>query len=260
MDADAYIFATPIYSHSPAGFLKAILDRICGPFTDATFVDTVVQMRKAGDPHFAHMKVDERVLKPRVAGFIAIGGSSTPDQITMALPILHTLIYPMHVKVVDQVVFQTCGTPGSIIARAQGSFVERATQLGKNVASQIGKSFDDASYLGDEPEGACPYCHLAKVDMFYGTENKIGCVSCGAQGVLKVDPDGIIRPVWNKNCGVSSITWAGKKLHVGDIHKESAAETFDIQNCTGFDLKRQQWREVAVPLVELPSQRAYCML
>lgn len=256
MDADAYIFSTPIYSHSPAGFLKAVLDRICGPFTDAVFADTVLRMQEAGDPRFAQMKVDRRVLKPRVAGFMAVGGSTTPDQFSMALPILHTLVYPMHVKVVDQVVFPACGKPGSVIARDRGSPVERAMLLGRNVASQLGKRFDDARYLGEEPEGACPFCHLAKVELFYGAENKIGCLSCGAQGALKVGSDNVIRPVWNENCGVSSITWAGKKLHIGDIQKHSSVAAQEIQDCAEFDAKRQQWRDLNFDLLRLPSQQA----
>src|SRR5262245_19961601 len=31
LDADALIFATAVYSHQPAGFLKAVVDRIMGP-------------------------------------------------------------------------------------------------------------------------------------------------------------------------------------------------------------------------------------
>ena len=50
-------------------------------------------------------RVDERVLKPRVAGFIAVGGSLTPQWKTLALPVLHTLTFSMQTAVVDQVVF-----------------------------------------------------------------------------------------------------------------------------------------------------------
>jgi multimeric flavodoxin WrbA len=230
MDADAYIIATPIYSHSPAGFLKAAMDRIGGPYMDAVFAETVLEVQKKGDSHFADIKIDQRIIKPRVAAFMAIGGSTVPDQFTMALPILHTLVYPMQAKVVDQVIFEGCGGPGSVLAQADGALLDRAAQLGKNVASEIGKTYDEARFLGEEPEGACPYCHLAKIDLFYTKENKIGCIACGAVGYLTVGADGIVRPTWNPNCDVSCITRAGKIAHLYDIQKGALAATYDMQN------------------------------
>ncbi|KAF7591809.1 hypothetical protein BBP40_001080 [Aspergillus hancockii] len=66
LNADDLIIATPVYSHQPAGFLKAMTDRTLGPFTYATFVQRVLEGQQRGDPRCAGMKVDERILKPRV--------------------------------------------------------------------------------------------------------------------------------------------------------------------------------------------------
>jgi len=79
-----------VHSHQPAGALKAFLDTLLGPYTDVAFAQRVLEGRKNGDAMFANMNVDMRILKPRVAGFMAVGGSTTPDQFTMALPTLRT--------------------------------------------------------------------------------------------------------------------------------------------------------------------------
>ncbi|KAF1364618.1 hypothetical protein EJ07DRAFT_171575 [Lizonia empirigonia] len=78
MTADALIFSTAVYSHQPGGALKSVLETLLRPYTDAVFA--------------------ARVLRPRVAGFLTVGGSTTPDQFTMVLPTLHLFAYGMHVK------------------------------------------------------------------------------------------------------------------------------------------------------------------
>ncbi|KAI5356835.1 Putative Flavoprotein-like superfamily [Septoria linicola] len=250
LDADAYIFSTPIYSHGPAGFLKGVLDRILGPFTDATFVSMVLQKHQEGDPAFLHMKVDERVLKPRVAAFICVGGSTTPDQVSQALPVLHTQIYPMHVKIVDQIVCQDVGRPGAVLARFGGRYVQRAGELGRNVAGEIGKKFDEAVYRGPGSGSACPCCFLDSIEPYY-EDNKIGCVACGTKGRLHVDETGTIKPAWDNPCGVSSASWEGKALHIRDIHEQMVAEQMDIDACEQFEERLHYWRAVDTPRVPL---------
>jgi hypothetical protein len=58
---------------------------------------------------------DERVLKPRVAGFLAVGGSLTSQWKTLTLPLMHTATFSMQIAVVDQVQFGGAGTPRSIL-------------------------------------------------------------------------------------------------------------------------------------------------
>lgn len=254
LDADALIISTPVYSHSPAGFLKAVVDRILGPMTDVTFAKRTLQAQKAGDPRFKDAKVDMRLLKPRVVGFMAIGGSTTPDQFALALPMLHLMVYSLHAKVVDQVVFEACGTSGLVVTHKDGAYVDRAQQLGRNVASQLGKPFDDAEYLGDEPPGSCPYCHLSKIELFGCTEkNEIGCNTCGALGQLEVGKDGVIRPVWRQNCDISSITEAGKLTHIKDLDTNGAREKAEMEADPDFGKKRQAWRDVKIQVVPLHS-------
>ena len=99
-------------------------------------------------------RVDERVLKPRVAGFIAVGGSLTPQWKTLDAPVLHTMTFSMQIAVVDQVVSSTgAGTPRSIVLDAGGARPRRGSSA-RNVAAQLGRRSTTPSTCGDA--GAVP--------------------------------------------------------------------------------------------------------
>jgi multimeric flavodoxin WrbA len=254
LDADALVFATPIYSHQPPGFLKAMTDRILGPFTDAAFVRRVLERQAAGDPKFTGETVDARVLKPRVVGFLVVGGSTSPDQHTMALPTLYQLVYPIHAKVVDQVLLDGYGRAGSVIFKNGGQAVERAKLLGRNVASQLGKQFDDAVYLGPKTEGSCPHCHLSKLDFFGGDSNEVGCVVCGTRGNLVVE-NGKITPVWTNDTTWSCLTMEGKQLHADHIHEAGMKEEEAFRSFTPAKLQevKNSLLNVDIRVLPLPS-------
>jgi multimeric flavodoxin WrbA len=239
LDADAIIVSTPTYSHQPLGTLKLLMDRIGGPSLDVTFGQTF-------NPH----KLDPRLSKPRVLGFIAVGGSSTPDQFTMVLPTLHLLFYALHARVVDQFIGQDLGSSGAVCL--DQDLITRAQKMGMNVARQIGKAYDDAEYLGEQEEGACPHCHLAKIELLpaHG-QNAIGCTTCGTRGNLAVNENGHVFPVWEEDSKWSCLTWDGKLQHAKDIMswakrdgplKESIKEG------------QERWKKVIVRQVVLPSQ------
>ena len=177
---DGLIVSTPIISRTVAARLKVLCDELLGPNADAAIIEELVAVQRAGGTPAVPFRVDERVLKPRVAGFIAVGGSLTSQWKTLALPILHTTTFSMHTKVVDQVVFEGAGTPQSIVLQADA--IERAAQLGRNVASQLGRPFDEAEYLG--PDGLCPMCHL---DVIVLRGRDVECATCGARGELRDD-------------------------------------------------------------------------
>ncbi|PYI18973.1 flavo protein [Aspergillus violaceofuscus CBS 115571] len=224
LSADGLIIATPIYSHQPVGFLKAVVDRILGPFTDAAFVQRVLEGQRRGDPACDGVHVDARILKPRVVSFIAVAGSSLTDQITMALPTMHQYVYSLHAKVVDQHVFTGYGNPGAVAVMHDGQALTRARLLGERVASQLGRSFDEAQYLGLHRKGDCPYCHLSKIELDYTPGNEIGCVTCGARGKLVVLDGGRIGTEWGRDSSISCITMEGNMKHVADIITGGQAE------------------------------------
>jgi len=180
VEADGLIVSTPIISRTVAARLKLLGDRLLGPNADAAIIEELLRMTRAGDEPAVPFRVDERVLKPRVAGFIAVGGSLTSQWKTLSLPLLHTTTFSMQIAVVDQVQFEGAGTPRSIVL--DDAALARAEQLGANVMSQLGRSFADAEYLG-EP-GVCPMCHL---DVVVLRGREIECATCGARGRLTAD-------------------------------------------------------------------------
>lgn len=252
MEADALIIATPIYSHQPAGSLKALQDAILGPFADTSDQHRTLQRQKAGDPKVRDAVVDPRAIKPRVAGFIAVAGSrgQFPEQWTLAMPSLHQFTYPLHCKVVDMVVFPGFAHAGSVLTDSDA--ITRASKVGTNVASQIGRAFEDAKYLGPEEDGSCPYCHLLKFE-FKGADNRIRCITCGAAGELKTKADGRMRPIWDEDSDLSCITLKGKWQHVDDIAEGLAMER---EKLPAVKAEMERWRAVELPGVELSSQQA----
>lgn len=252
MEADALIIATPIYSHQPAGSLKALQDAILGPFADTSEQHRKLQRQKAGDPRVQDVVVDPRAVKPRVAGFIAVAGSrgQFPEQWTLAMPSLHQFTYPLHCKVVDMVVLPGFAHAGSVLTGSGA--VARASKIGTNVASQIGRAFDKAIYLGPEEDGSCPYCHLLKFE-FQGADNRIRCITCGAAGELTAKADGRVRPIWDEDSDHSCITLKGKWQHVDDIAEGLAMER---EKLPAVSSELERWRAVELPVVMLPSQQS----
>jgi len=238
LNADAIIVSTPTYSHQPLGTLKLLMDRVGGPSLDVTF-----------GTMYSSNNLDQRLLKPRVLGFMAVGGSSSPDQYTMALPTLHLLFYALHAKVVDQFVGQGLGTSGAVAIN--DSLLQRAKSLGRNLTSQLGKSYDEAKYLGHEEHGACPHCHLSKIEFLDFGKNSVGCTTCGTRGILTTDADGRVLPVWEEDSKWSCLTWSGKLQHSKDI--VSWAKRDEPYKPAIFE-KQQQWQKLSISQVSLPSQ------
>lgn len=209
VECDGLIVSTPIMSRTMAASLKLLVDRLLGPNADAAIIEQLVALRRAGTEPTVPFRVDERVLRPRVAGFLAVGGSLTPQWQTLALPLLHTVTFSMHIAVVDQAVFGGAGTPRSILL--DPAALERAARLGANVAGQLGKAYDDATYLGDP--GLCPMCHLNVIELI-GTD--VACATCGCRGTLR---DGTVA--WTDR-SASVLSMSEKRAHAEEIQETAA--------------------------------------
>jgi multimeric flavodoxin WrbA len=177
MAADGIVVCSPIISRTVSVRLKLLMDKLLGPNADRAIVEQLIAARDAGQEPGVPFRLDERVLLPRVAGFIAVGGSLTPQWKTLALPVLHTFTFSMQTAVVDQMVIEGAGTPKSVVL--DDAALARAAQLGRNVAAQLGRSFEDAEYVG--PPGLCPLCHLDVVTL---QGSSVACATCGATGRL----------------------------------------------------------------------------
>jgi multimeric flavodoxin WrbA len=207
VECDGLIVSTPIISRTVAARLKLFGDRLLGPNADAAIIEGLMTLRRQGREPAVPFRVDERVLKPRVAGFLAVGGSLTSQWKALALPMMHATTFSMHIAVVDQVQFEGAGTPRSVVLDAAA--IDRAALLGRNVASQLGVAFDEARYLG--PPGLCPMCHLDVVAL-HGAD--VECATCGARGLLAPD----LQVTWT-NLSTSVISMDEKRAHAVEIQE-----------------------------------------
>lgn len=224
---DGLIISTPIISRTVAARLKLLGDRLLGPNADAAIIEQLLAVRQAGGEATVPFRVDERVLKPRVAGFLAVGGSLTSQWKALTLPVMHTMTFSMSIAVVDQAQFEGAGTPRSIVL--DQAALERAAQLGRNVAGQLGRGLDDARYLG--PPGLCPLCHL---DVVVLRGRDVECATCGARGELDVDA----RVRW-VDLTTSVIAMAERRAHAAEIQgtarRHNAQRTEIERRASEFD-------------------------
>jgi multimeric flavodoxin WrbA len=205
LEADGVIVSAPIISRTVPARLKVLIDRLLGPNADRAIIEGLLAKQAAGEEVLVPFRVDERVIKSRVAAFIAVGGSLTPQWKTLTLPVMHTFTFSMQTAVVDQMVVSGAGTPRSIVL--DDDALARASLLGDRVASQLGRAFDDVEFLG-EP-GLCPLCHLDIVEL---KGRAVSCAGCGASGRL-ADGGGI---EWT-DLDTSVISMAEKRDHYEEI-------------------------------------------
>jgi hypothetical protein len=123
---------------------------------------------------------------------------------------MHATTFSMHIAVVDQVQFEGTGTPRSVVL--DPAALDRAAQLGRHVASQLGTPFDQVRYLG--PPGLCPLCHLDVIAL-RGTD--VECATCGARGHLTPD----LTVTWT-DLTTSVITMDEKRSHAVEIQQTAA--------------------------------------
>ena len=216
MESDALVVSTPIYTRTIPGKLRLLGDKISGPQADVAFTAEILRMRAAGENIPVQFPIDERVLRPRVSGFLAVGGSLPAYWKTLALPLMHTLTASMQAAVVDQVQFAGAGSPSSIVLDAPA--IARAALLGRNVATQLGRSYEEAEYRG--ATGACPVCHLDVIALM--PDGAIECATCGAAGELTVT-DGVARAQFSAEGQQQSILSRGEKLaHFHEVQETAA--------------------------------------
>jgi multimeric flavodoxin WrbA len=205
MAADGLVVCSPIVSRTVTGRLKLLMDRLLGPNADRAIVQRLIALREAGDEPVVPFRLDERVLRPRVAGFIAVGGSLTPQWKTLTLPVMHTFTFSLQAAVVDQIVIAGAGTPQSVVLDAEA--LARSAELGRHVARQLGRSFEEAEYVG--PPGLCPLCHLDVVSL---QGRAVACATCGARGRLEDD----LSVTWTE-LDTSVISMAERQDHYDEI-------------------------------------------
>ena len=210
MDADGFILGVPIYCWTAPGQVFVIRDRILGPRVDVAFA---IEAKKSGTGMMGMgpAEPDERLFKPRVAGFIVNGGAHTTAQ--LALPPLHTLTFSMQAAVVDQLlVYDMTAIPGAAVLVDDA--LQRANKLGQNVAEAMGKEYEEVVYKGDDP-GVCPVCHNNM--MLLGNGTTVECAVCNIFGKIKVEGDKVSVSFPKKEIEVSRLGFEGKRRHGDEI-------------------------------------------
>jgi len=225
MESDGLIVSTPIYSRTIAGVLKLVADRLSGPAVDVAFAENYRRMLESGESPPVAFSYDERVFRPRVAGFIAVGGSLTSQWKSLALPLMHQMTFSAHIAVADQMLVGGAGMPRAVVLDARA--LAAAARVGRSVGSQVGLGFDEVVYRG-EP-GLCPLCHLSVVVV---SGEEVECATCGAGGRLVV-ADGTAS-VCFEALERSVATLREKRAHFAEVQ-----ETASVQGSLAAEIERR---------------------
>ncbi len=240
MQSDGLIVSSPIYTRTIPGKLRLLGDKISGPQADVAFTRELLRMRTAGEPIPVQFAIDERVLQPRVGAFIVVGGSIPFRWKTLAMPLMHSLTASMQLGIVDQVQFAGAGSPASIVL--DNAALERAATVGRTVASQLGRTFDEIEYRGDP--GLCPLCHLDVI--VFGPEG-VECASCGAGAELQV-VGGVARVVFPPAGLERSVISLAEKLdHFAEVQQTAATHAPERERITAVAERYREWERPLLP-------------
>jgi multimeric flavodoxin WrbA len=165
----ALIISFPAYHLQINGHLKMITDRM----------NPVV---------IKNIQVLDRT---RVGALICVGGSGS-DWTSMALSSAH--IYLQHSRVlVDQMQVNYAPWAGDVLA--MDNIMERARDLGRNVARSILLPIEKVKYLGPQNDMECPVCHCNLFQIPDGSPY-IYCAVCWVQGTL-INDGPRLKVKWN---------------------------------------------------------------
>ena len=221
MECDGLILGSPIYEKGPTGLLKILADRM-GPSHDVAFrmISKKVREEKgitSGKP------VDERSFKTRSASLIAVGGSEWD---TFALPMMQLSVISTHMDIVDKILVNWTGLPGSVLFRDE--IIERARKSGEHVVKTLLKQEDRRisdekerpEYIGEK--GICPICHSKLIEIRDEDKNYPAiCAVCGVKGTLNVINNKVKFEVSKEDSYHAHVYLSGKFEH-GDELKNIA--------------------------------------
>ncbi|MBN1366484.1 MAG: NAD(P)H-dependent oxidoreductase [Dehalococcoidales bacterium] len=218
MDCDALLISAPVYSLTPPGYLIAIRDRILGNKVDVASLAEVKKSQGKDERFDFTFHVDDRIFKKRVGAFISVGGAVSHDWVTLSLPLLYTMVFPMEIKVVDQM--QVCGVADDGAITLKENELQKARDLGMNIVKASKQPYDSVKFVGED-KGVCPVCHCKAIVI--DDDGSIICASCGVRGTLKIEGNKVIPIFLPEEQDKSHLFLEGKKIHhfeVGNVIKE----------------------------------------
>jgi multimeric flavodoxin WrbA len=99
LKSDAVIYGSPVYVLTPSGMFKTVVDRF-GPARDQAFKFETDKERK--EQGIEHTGIDPRFFKKRYGAQIVVGGASTPNWLSLAMPLMNLFAMSQALTVVDQ--------------------------------------------------------------------------------------------------------------------------------------------------------------
>ena len=98
--------------------------------------------------------------------------------------------------------------------------IARAELLGRNVAEQAGRAFDEVEYRGDP--GICPMCHL---DVMVMRADAVECAVCGARGQFQVEGGSVSVRFTDEGRQQSILTIGEKRAHFLEIQQTAMRQS-----------------------------------
>ena len=236
MDCDGLILSGPVYCLTPPGYLLVIRDRLFGSKSDVAWMMERKKLKAQGEKVF----VDERCFKTRPGAFISIGGSITPDWLSLGLSLFHTMTFSIQLEVVDQMmVMGTNIVEGQVLL--DEAAMSRAHQLGRHVGEVMGKPASEMKWKGDEM-GTCPVCHQNEITI--KKKNPVQCPICGIYGEIKIEDGEIIVTFSEEEQKRSRLTMIGKQEHWDEYHPADPEKAWKLgRTSTMPPSKQKQFRE-----------------
>ena len=180
--------------------------------------------------------VDERCFKTRPGAFISVGGSVTPDWLSLGLSIFQTMTFSLQLELVDQMmVMGTNIIEGQVLLN--DAAVSRAHKLGRHVAEVIGKPASEMKWKGEEP-GTCPVCHQNELTI--KNKNPVQCPICGIYGELKIENGEIKVTFSEEEQKRSRLTIAGKMEHWNEYHPADQEKAWDLKQTSTMPPSKQK--------------------
>lgn len=207
----ALILAAPAYHLMPPGIGTVLLNRIhsCG-------CDNHTGRRNEND-----------LSKQKICATIGVGGS---DWTSLQMPILNfiaTELIGSQMNLVDQMCIGGCPSVSMVSLRKDA--LDRAVQLGKNVAAEL-SHLGHADYHGELPE-CCPICHCNLLGI---RDGRVFCPICDVTGDLKIEDGRITDVIWDG--GIERSRWSKH----GTQHHDDVVNTTVKQGAGRYTLTDEQ--------------------
>lgn len=208
-EADAFIFAMPIFIKGLTSAFQVLAHRFGGPGYDPGLMELGLEYRREhGITDDDYPGPDLRALKKRFALYISVGGSDWTKRAAADYGMFSLI---SKIVPVDNIVLSW--GKSSIMDDER---LRRVYDAGKALVETV-RDPDNASYRGDA--GFCPNCHSRL--MYFNEDGKTAsCLICDARGDIVKDEDGTMRFVFPQSeYARMHDTKAGKLLHQQEMQE-----------------------------------------